>query len=248
VETALDQEEGLRDASKYRAILRSVADGCTERNAIAQRTGLPNDAALRDKLSRLVELGYLETRRNVDARPNEAVRYGIADPAFRFHQRFVEPNLSMLERYPAEQLWASQVAPFLDAYMGLEFERLAGQAYDRRREELGLPLVRTWGRWEGADRTRRSLEIDLVAPLADGRVMTGAVKWDRQPVGPTVHRAHLEMLRRAADAGRSWAHQALAPEAPLFYVAAAGFTSDFEAAVAASGHTALCWRLEDLYG
>ncbi len=248
VETALDQEDGLRDVSKYRAILRAVASGCTERNEIAQRAGLPADAALRDKLARLIELGYLETRRNIDAKPNAAVRYGIADPAFRFHQRFVEPNTSVLERYPAGQVWESQVAPHLDAYMGLEFERIAVQAYDRRQATLGLPMVREWGRWEGVDRARRSLEVDIVASLAGGGVLTGAVKWDRHPIEAKVHRDHLEMLRRAADAGRRWAHEALNSDALLLYVAAGGFAPGFEAAVEASGHPALCWKLEDLYG
>jgi AAA+ ATPase superfamily predicted ATPase len=247
VETALDQEEGLRDVSKYRAILRAVASGCTERNEIAQRAGLPNDAALRDKLSRLIELGYLETRQNVDARPNEAVRYGIADPAFRFHQRFVEPNTSVLARYPAEQVWESQVAPHLDAYMGLEFERIATQAYNRRRAALGLPMVQEWGRWEGVDRARRPLEIDLVASLVGGSALTGAVKWDRDPIGAKVHWDHLDMLRRAADAGRRWAYRALEPDSLLLYVAADGFAPGFQAAAEARGHRVVCWRLEDLY-
>jgi AAA+ ATPase superfamily predicted ATPase len=170
VETALDQEEGLRDVSKYRAILRAVAGGCTERNEIAQRAGLANDAGLRDKLGRLIELGYLETRQNIDAKPNEAVRYGIADPAFRFHQRFVEPNTSVLERFPAPQIWESHVAPHLDGYMGREFERMVAQAYDRLCVDLGLPVVQEWGRWEGVDRDRRSLEIDLIGILVDGGV------------------------------------------------------------------------------
>lgn len=37
IETALDQEEGLREVSRYRAILRAVAGGMTGRNEIAQR-------------------------------------------------------------------------------------------------------------------------------------------------------------------------------------------------------------------
>lgn len=247
VETALDQEDGLRDVAKYRAILRAVAGGCTERNEIAQRTGLANDAALRDKLARLIELGYVETRANVDARPNEPVRYGIADAAFRFHQRFVEPATSMLERYPPERVWESSVAPHLDAYMGHEFERIAAQAYDRRSGALGLPLVEAWGRWEGVDRERRSLEVDLVASLAAGGVLTGAVKWERAPVGAKLHRDLMEMLRRAADAGRRWAHEALEPGAPILYVAAAGFAPGFGEAAEASGHPVTCWALDDLY-
>lgn len=247
VESALDQEEGLRDVSKYRAILRAVASGCTERNAIAQRAGLPQDAALREKLVRLIHLGYLETRQNVDARPNEPVRYGVADAALRFHQRFVEPNTSVLERYDAGHVWQELVAPSLDAHMGREFERLATEAYDRRRGKLGLPMVRTWGRWEGVDRLRRPLEVDIVAPLVGGGVLTGAVKWDHRPIGARVHHDHMEMVRRAADAGREWAHRAMEANSPLLYVAAGGFTEGFEAAVASRGHPAVCWSIEDLY-
>lgn len=247
VETALDQEEGLRDVSKYRAILRAVADGCTGRNEIAQRAGLTNDHGLREKLVTLIELGYLEERRNVDAKQNEAVRYGIADAAFRFYHRFVAPHASLLERYPPAQVWDASVRPHLDAYMGLELERIATQAYDRRVLSLGLPLVKRWGRWAGVDRQRRSLEIDLVAELTDGRWMTGAVKWDRDPIGAGVHHDHLEMLRRAADAGRAWAHAALEQDAPLYYVAAGGFTTAFRNAVEASERRALLWSLDDLY-
>ena len=247
VETALDQEEGLRDVPKYRAVLRAVADGCTGRNEIAQRAGLANDHGLREKLATLIALGYLEERRNVDAKPNEAIRYQIADAAFRFYHRFVAPNASLLERYPAAQVWETAVAPHVDTYMGLELERIATQAYDRRVAGLHLPLVQRWGRWEGVDRLRRSLEIDLVAALADGRWMTGAVKWDHHPIGAGVHHDHLEMLRRAADAGRAWAHAALAPDAPLYYVAAGGFTDAFRRAVDASERPAMLWSLEELY-
>ncbi|HSU14655.1 ATP-binding protein [Longimicrobium sp.] len=247
VETALDQEEGLREVSRYRAILRAVADGCTERNEVAQRAGLANDHGLRAKLATLVELGYLEERRNIDAKPNQAVRYSIADAAFRFYHRFVAPNASVLERYPAAQVWETAVAPHLDAYMGLEFERIATQAYDRRSPGMGLAMVERWGQWEGVDRGRRSLEVDIVAPLTDGRVMTGAVKWDAAPIGAGVHHGHLEMLRRAAEAGRAWAHSALEPEAPIFYVAAGGFSAAFREEAGASAHPVILWTIEDVY-
>ncbi len=45
------------------------------------------------------------------------------------------------------------------------------------------------------------MEIDIVAPLLYGGVMTGAVTWDRAPIGVGVHRQHMDALRRAADAG-----------------------------------------------
>src|SRR5690606_4476986 len=98
--------------------------------------------------------------------------------------------LSMLERYETNEVWEPIVAPQLDAYMGLEFERIAVQAYDRKHAQHGLPLVKQWGRWEGNDRARRSVEIDIVARLEDNRMMTGAITWGSEQVRPGVHHAH----------------------------------------------------------
>ncbi|MCC6929275.1 MAG: hypothetical protein IT359_09825 [Gemmatimonadaceae bacterium] len=121
--------------------------------------------------------------------------------------------------------------------MGLAFERMAAQAYDRASgttRKPALPLVERWTHWEGVDRARQSLEIDVVAPLVGGGVMTGAVKWDRTPIGARVHHQHMEMLTRAADAGRAWAHAALERRSPLYYVAAGGFSRAFVGAVEGS--------------
>lgn len=199
------------------------------------------------QIETLIALGYLEERRNIDAPPNAAVRYAIADAAVRFYHRFVAPNASALARYPASELWTSRVAPRLDSYMGLEFERIAAQAYDALASTRSLPLVARWGKWEGTDRSGESLEFDLVAELIDGTFMTGSVKWDARPLDASVHHTHLATLRRAADAGRRWAHAALEPGAPLYYLAAAGFTPQFRKAVEASGRSAIMWSLNDIY-
>ncbi|MBC8145430.1 MAG: ATP-binding protein, partial [bacterium] len=247
IETALDQEAGLREVAKYRAIVRAISDGCTQRNEIAQRTGLPNDNSFRDKLSRLASLGYIELRQNFEARRNDPAQYVIADPAFRFHQRFVEPSLSMLERYAPERVWSTSVAPHLDSYLGLEFERIAVEAYDRRASDAELPLIKQWSRWEGADRTRRSLEIDIVARRDDGGMLTGAVKWSSAPLDAHVHRQHIDMLERVADAGLAWGHEALADNAILYYVSAAGFTDDFKSAVRSCAQRVIAWDIHELY-
>lgn len=247
VETALDQEEGLRDVTAYKAVLRAVASGQTHRNEIAQRTGLKDDTGLRARLDRLVELGYLEAHRNIDARPNAPYRYRIADAAIRFHQRFAEPNLSLLERSDPARVWNELVRPHLSTFVGHAAGRVATEAYDRLATVRDLPLVREWGRYEGRDRDGRSLEIDLVAHLATGAVLSGAVKWNRRAAGPGLHHDHLSMLQRAADSGQRWAHQAQEPDAVLVYVAAGGFTDAFHAASADEERRVIAWSLEDLY-
>ncbi len=83
----------------------------------------------------------------MDAKANEASRYAIADSAVRFYHRFVAPNESTLARYPAERVWEDAIAPHLDTFMRLEFERMAAQAYDRARgmtKRPVLPMVERW--------------------------------------------------------------------------------------------------------
>jgi hypothetical protein len=92
------------------------------------------------------------------------------------------------------------------------------------------------------------MEIDLVAELVDGTVLTGSVKWNAAPVGSAAHWSHMDMLERAAHAGRAWAHQALEADASILYVAAGGFADDFMEAVSGAEQRVTCWSLEDVYG
>lgn len=247
VETALLQEQGLREIGSYHAVLRAIADGRTELNEIGQRAGLPTDTALRQKMERLIALGYVEARRNLGAKPKEAFRYRLADPAQMFHSAFVAPYEAELARYSPKAVWSEQVLPRLDTYMGHIFERMVEQAYVRLRDKWRLPMVSEWNRWEGVDRDGRSLEVDIASLLSDDRVLTGAVKWNRRPLSADVHREHLAMLERLAAAGIKWAHTAVRADAPLLYVAAGGFASGFEPAAKASGHPVTLWTLRDLY-
>jgi AAA+ ATPase superfamily predicted ATPase len=247
LETALVQEEGLRDSATYTAALRAIGAGYTELNAIGQRAGLPVNTALREKIERLIALGYVEAQRNFDARRTEPYRYRIADPAFMFYHEFVAPHETLLTRLEPALFWSEHVSPRLDVYMGLVFERIVEQACVRAMNTGRLPLAQRWGRWEGKDRNGLPLEIDLVAQLDDGRVLTAGVKWNRRQIGAEVFAHHLEMLERLAAAGLSWAHEALKAESPILFVAAGGFTTGFLAAVRASAHPVTLWTLKDLY-
>lgn len=246
LETTLDQEEGLRDIASYNAILRAIASGSTIQNEIAQRAGLKNDTALRSKIDKLIELGYLGQHRNIGASPNTPYRYRLNDPALRFHQRFVQPNTSLLEREPAAEVW-KHIRRHLPGYMGLEFEQITQQAYGRLRVKRGLPLLSNWGSWQGQDRNRHSLEVDVVAPTLDGGILTGAIKWQKNPAGIELHHDHLRMLDRAATAGQKWAHSALEPTSPLLYVSASGFEPGFRDSAERSDHPVVLLDLKEMY-
>ncbi len=248
VRTALLQEQGLRDIPKYVAILRAIGHGRTTANEIALGAGLPADTPLKDKLERLAALDYITGRRNLDAPSNAPYRYRVSDPAFRFFYEFVAPWESMLDTQSTSAVWANHIqGQRLDTYMGMIFESIAAEAYARAQPTLALPLVREWGRWEGQDRHRRPLEIDIASHLTDGRVLTGAIKWNSTPLDVRVHTNHLVMLDRLAESGLAWAHTAREPESPLLYVAAGGFTNRFRDAALASRSEVHLWTLEDLY-
>jgi hypothetical protein len=112
---------------------------------------------------------------------------------------------------------------------------------------LRLPVVQEWGRWEGRDRDGTLLEIDVVAPLADGRVLTGAVKWNAQPLAAHWHLHHLQALDRLATSGIKWAHRAKELSSPLLYLAAGGFTKEFVAVARASRREVYLWSLADIF-
>lgn len=249
VETIIEQEKGLRNISGYRAVLAAIGHGATEINDIALKTGLRNDTALRRMLEVLERREYVEVRRNFEAPANEAKGYRIADPALRFYYACVWRYRNELETNPALEVWNEQMKDGLSAYMGRVFEDIAAQAYARLRASRGLPMVREWGRWEGVDRNRRSVEVDVVARLTDGRMLTGSVKCQTRPFEIAQHRKHLDDLRRLAESGKRWAREALDPASPVLYVSAAGFERGFASRLreAAEDRLVIAWSLEDLY-
>ncbi|HEX6041556.1 ATP-binding protein [Longimicrobium sp.] len=247
VQTALLQEQGLREIPKYVAILRAVGEGRTQLNEIAQGSGLELDTALRDKLERLMGLDYVRAGRNLGAKSREPFRYRVSDPAFRFYYRFVAPLESALATQDPGAVWEQHIAPNLDSYMGLIFEGIVEEAYYRLQGRLRLPLVAEWGRWEGLDRDRKQLEMDVASMLMDGRVLTGSIKWHRDPVDVAVHTQHLAMLDRLAQSGVSWAHTAREPRSPLLYVSSAGFTDRFVEAARESREEVYLWSLKDVF-
>ena len=241
------QEEGLREPQIYSGLLRTIGAGYTQLNAIGQSAGLPVGTALREKIERLVTLGYVEAQRNFAAHAKEAYRYHIADPAFMFYHEFVVPQQTQLARLAPDVFWTHHVQPRLGVYMGYIFERIAEQSYVRAMNGKHLPLAKAWGRWEGKDRDGAPLEMDLVASLDDGRTLTGGVKWNRKILGVDVFTHHLNMLERLAAAGLAWAHEARKPGAPILFIAAGGFSSGFQEAARSSSHSVTLWALEELY-
>lgn len=250
LETALEQEEGLRNVAKYRAILASVGIKRREIGEIAASLGQEADSALKRMVKQLVHLEYVEEERDFDAPGNEAFRYRMADPAQRFHYGLVLPNESAIARSGPGPVWTERLEPQAwPSYVGREvFEDVAREAYLRHGPDRGLPSVEEWGRWEGRDRNRMSVEIDIVTRLLDGRMMTGEVKFQSRGMGADVFLGLVHDLERLAASGQGWAREALAPESPFFFVSAGGYKPSFEEVLKESGdRPVIAWTLDELF-
>jgi AAA+ ATPase superfamily predicted ATPase len=252
VETLIDQERGLRKTEEYKAILRSLGAGRTQAQEIADHVGATNDPAFRRMLEVLVSLGYVRAERNVGARKTHPYRYRLDDPALQFNASLVALFRSELAAYNPREVWEREIAPArLDTYMGSIFERIAREGYQRHRQRLSFPMIDAWGRWEGSVATARgrgnldSYEIDIVATLTDGRIMTGAVKWGN--LGLDVHAKHLRDLTALADGGQAWAQAAIRKRAPLLYVTGGSIPQHFRERAEQDGHSVYVLTLADLY-
>ncbi|HUG26111.1 ATP-binding protein [Piscinibacter sp.] len=229
--TLIQQEKGIREPREYQAVLSAVATGRTETNEIATAAGLQERPhVVRRALDVLESLGLVRRERNFDASERTPWRFRLADNAVRFWYRFVHPHRSRLERGGVDSVWRAEVAPRLDDYMGrYVFEPMAADAYGRHHAKWGLPPAALWARWEGRDRNRQSIELDIVAEMEDGRILTGEVKWSSQPVDTEVHYRLQRDLEALAHSGHGWARDAVHANrsAGHIYISAAGFTDHF---------------------
>jgi uncharacterized protein len=249
LETVLSQEEGLREYTRYQGVLNAIGIKRRTIGEIAAGAGQPLDTNFRRMVERLAAMGYVETEQNFGDAGNQAIRYRIADPALRMYYGLVLPNESAIATAGAAAVWKDRLSKQLfPAYVGQHvFEDVVRQAYRRHREARGLAAVERWGRWEGRDRDRNSVELDVVARLLDGRMMTGSVKMRTRQADATVLVDHLRALDRLADSGRAWAREALDRRAPLLFMSTAGFKDSFRQAAADLGHPLVLWTADDLF-
>jgi len=229
LENLVEQEHGIRETGTYRAILTAVAEGNTHTNEVAQKAGVEDPQVVRRVLETLESLGVVRRERNFRAAPRTPWRNRVADHAVRFWYRYVYPNRSRLATGAPEIVWEARIEPNLHTYMGKVFEEICQEAFLRHHARWQLPGPVVWARWEGSDRGRRSIEIDVAAELDDGRVLTGEVKWSSSPVDYDLHLVHVRNLEDLGESGQGWARDALDPDSchGHVYFSAAGFTELF---------------------
>ena len=246
--TEIDQEEGLRNTSRYRAVLTSIGLGARTTGQVAAKMGQQSDTSLKRIFDQLEDMSYLVRELNFGASPQRGVRYRLADPAARFHYGIGLPAESAVAVLGPEAAWRVRIEPeAFPSYVGRHaFEDVVHQACRRWGPQLGLPVVAEWSRWSGSDRNRREVEIDLVGRTLDGEMVTGSIKFRTRPASARTYLDHVVALERLADSGHGWAQEALAPESPFWFVSAAGFAPSFQE-VTDPTRPVITWTMTDLY-
>ncbi|MBD3370442.1 AAA family ATPase [Candidatus Fermentibacteria bacterium] len=245
LENLIAQERGIRHTSEYDAVLRAVARGSTKLSKIASGAGLSERPHVaRRALDILQKLRLVSRQRNFRSHRRAQYRYEIADNAVLFWHRFVEPNRSMLEREHIRPVWEQRIRPNLDTYMGVVYESMAIEYLERFGQTRDLPAMAETAGWQGRDRNRRSIEIDLVCELESGELLTGEVKWSSKPVDPRVHFSLRRDLEDLSNSGKAWAGNAL--KGYHIYFSAGGFTEPLLNAAEKNDRIRLV-DLEDMY-
>ncbi|MCQ3812386.1 MAG: hypothetical protein KTV68_17750, partial [Acidimicrobiia bacterium] len=109
--TEIDQEEGLRNTARYRAVLASIGLGSRTVGEIAAKMGQSADTALKRVVDQLEDMSYLVREVNFGASPQRGIRYRLADPATRFHYGIGLPAESAVAVLGPEAAWRVRIEP-----------------------------------------------------------------------------------------------------------------------------------------
>lgn len=192
-ENLLKQE--LREPAIYNSIISAIAGGASRSNEISTKVGL--ESGICSKYLRvLLELGILKKETPVTEKTGKKTIYAIEDNFFRFWYRFVPKNMSMISAGRIRQIYDQAVKRFYSDYMGLVFEKMCREYIIRYAQDLPV-LVSGVGQWWGTDaKTRKEVQIDLVAtPVEGNEYLVGSCKYRNEKIGVD----ELELLRRYAS-------------------------------------------------
>lgn len=164
-------EDEIREPGNYYAILRAIAQGETQFNAIESRSKITSGQLLAKRLKRLERLRYIEERRQVGG--NGAALWEIADPFFSFWFRYVYPNRSRLQRGRVNEV-AELITADLDNHMGGVFERVCRDWAARHSSAEEFSAANEIGAYWTRS---HDVEIDVVARSRKRYLALGSCKW-----------------------------------------------------------------------
>ena len=180
-------KQELREPATYNAIIQSIAWGASKLNEIATKSGIESNKCAK-YLTSLIVLGLVKKEYPYGEAKSKRAIYKLQDQMFRFWYRFVFPNLSAITAGLGAEVYEHEIAPEINAYMGLIFEDVCKQWLFEQARKSHLPFfVGDFGRFWGTNsKTKTQEEIDIMAARKDNALFAEC-KWQKAPVGLEVY-------------------------------------------------------------
>lgn len=175
-----------RETVTYSAILKAIADGHHEREAIASFSAIKN-TSLSHYLPRLLDLQFIERRIPGTVplkklKTSRRTRYYLRDPFLRFYYRFIDPNLHLLDGGLSHRLW-QMIEDNFRAFVALTFEELCRRwlVTQAQQNKLPFPADNIGEHWS------KTVQVDVVAiNWREREILLGECKWGDRPVSRAV--------------------------------------------------------------
>lgn len=204
-----------RETVNYEAILKAIAAGHHEREAIASYAALKS-TALSHYLPRLLELQFVERRIPAttplgELQTSRKTRYYLRDPFLRFYYRFIDPNLHLLDGGLPHRLW-QMIEDNFRAFVALAFEDICRDWLVAQAQQEKLPFAadNVGAHWS------KTVQVDaVVINWRERQLLLGECKWGDAPVSRNVLTELIEVKRPKVladlpDGGAGWTvHYAL---------------------------------------
>lgn len=177
-------KQECREPMQYNAIIKAIATGASKISEISGASGLNDNSATSNYISKLVSLGIIEKNYPYKSKSTRKTIYKLADSMFQFWYRFVPPNMALISQ-GAKDIVYKRVEKQIPAYMGFVFEEICKQYLWQENLKGKAPIDFTdMGCWWGNDPVRKcQTEIDIIADNEDNEVIFGECKWRNEDVG-----------------------------------------------------------------
>lgn len=156
----LAEDPNVGDRTIYHTIWQAVSRGASTPTKIGGLLGM-DAKSLGYHLRIMRDAAFLRYDQDLLLQRRPVIT--VADPAVRFHNLIVAPNLAELELREAERIWARSQDTFSSKILGPHFEDLARQWTRGDAEKQGLAEVGHVGTTIVACREHRGHEVDVVA-------------------------------------------------------------------------------------
>lgn len=169
----------LRELSLYNTVLGSMQEGVVRLNDIHERTGFGR-AKISVYMKNLKQLGVVDKCKTFALRCQDHEKkgmYEITDAIVHFWSRFILPYKTVLAVMTPEQFYEQIIAPDLEAYTAVYFERMCVRYLGLMKEYKNSGLLNgRSGAWYGEKGT-----IPMVMEDREGRILLMYTKWSSEP-------------------------------------------------------------------